>query len=111
LRWLQISFRRSARECRAAAGRRVSVKFWPVVDPRDEVRQTIAVFRASAAAAIRAVADEVEIHAANGYVLHDIFAPNADERTDQYGGSIENRTRFALEETAAVADGSDRTGI
>jgi len=79
----------------------------------DEVRQTVADFRAAAAAAIRAGADGVEIHAANGYLLHQFFAPNANERTDEYGGQIENRARFALEVAAAVADeiGGDRTGI
>lgn len=79
----------------------------------DEVLATVDDFRTAAAAAIRAGADGVEIHAANGYILHQFLSPNANERTDQYGGSIENRTRFTLEVAAAVAReiGADRTGI
>jgi 2,4-dienoyl-CoA reductase-like NADH-dependent reductase (Old Yellow Enzyme family) len=55
----------------------------------------------------------VEIHGANGYLLQQFFAPNAHERTDEYGGSIENRARFALEAARAVAEeiGAERTGI
>lgn len=79
----------------------------------EEVRATVQDFRAAAAAAIRAGADGVEIHAANGYLINQFFAPNANERTDEYGGSIPNRVRFALEVAAAVADeiGPERTGI
>jgi 2,4-dienoyl-CoA reductase-like NADH-dependent reductase (Old Yellow Enzyme family) len=79
----------------------------------EEVRLTVRDFRAAAAAAVRAGADGVEIHAANGYLLHQFLSPNANERVDDFGGSVENRSRLALEVAAAVADeiGADRTGI
>ncbi|MCC3280454.1 MULTISPECIES: alkene reductase [unclassified Arthrobacter] len=78
-----------------------------------EIQSTVQDFRTAAAAAIRAGADGVEIHAANGYLLHQFFAPNANERTDEYGGSVENRARFALEVATAVVEeiGAERTGI
>lgn len=79
----------------------------------EEIHQTIADFRHAARAAIEAGADGVEIHGANGYLLQQFFAPNANTRTDQYGGSIENRARFAIEVAAAIAEeiGADRTAI
>lgn len=79
----------------------------------EEIAATVQDFRAAASAAIRAGADGVEIHGANGYLIHQFFAPNANQREDRYGGSIENRARFALEVAAAVADeiGAERTGI
>lgn len=80
---------------------------------RDEIKLTIEGFRHAARSAIEAGADGVEVHGANGYLLQQFFAPNANIRTDEYGGSIENRARFALEVTAAVIDeiGADRTGF
>lgn len=79
----------------------------------DDIRQTVADFRHAARAAIEAGADGVEIHGANGYLIQQFFAPNANTRTDQYGGSIENRTRFAIEVAKAIAEeiGADRTAI
>ncbi len=78
-----------------------------------EVKQTVKDFVAAAKRAIEAGADGVEIHGANGYLVQQFFAPNANVRTDEYGGSIENRTRFAIEVTKAVAAaiGADRTGF
>ena len=79
----------------------------------DEVAQTVREFRHAAASAMKAGADGVEIHGANGYIVHQFLSDNANQRTDQYGGSIENRIRFAIEVAAAVADeiGPGRTGI
>ena len=78
-----------------------------------EVRQTVQDFAHAARRAIEAGADGVEIHGANGYLIQQFIAPNANTRTDEYGGSIENRARFAIEVTTAVAAeiGADRTGI
>jgi len=78
-----------------------------------EVQAKVADFRLAARRAIDAGADGVEIHGANGYLVHQFFAPNANTRSDQYGGDIANRVRFALEVAAAVADeiGADRTAI
>jgi len=79
----------------------------------DEVRQTVADFRLAARRAIEAGADGVEIHGANGYLVHQFLAPSANTRTDEYGGSIANRARFAIEVAAAIAAeiGADRTAV
>ncbi|MET1113333.1 MAG: alkene reductase [Comamonas sp.] len=57
--------------------------------------------------------DGVEIHGANGYLLDQFLKTGANQRTDDYGGSMENRARLLLEVARAVADaiGGDRTGI
>lgn len=89
----------------------------PIPEPRalttDEIGQTVDDFRQAARRAIEAGADGVEIHGANGYLVQQFFAPNANARTDDYGGGIENRARFAIEVARAVAGeiGADRTGI
>jgi len=79
----------------------------------EEIASTVADFRYAARRAIEAGADGVEIHGANAYLIHQFLAPSANQRTDEYGGSIENRARFALEVTAAIADeiGADKTAI
>jgi N-ethylmaleimide reductase len=79
----------------------------------EEIRQTIADFRHAARSAIEAGADGVEIHGANGYLIHQFLAPSANMRTDQYGGSIKNRARFAIDVARAIAEeiGAERTAI
>jgi N-ethylmaleimide reductase len=79
----------------------------------EEVAATVDDFRRAAAAAIAAGADGVEIHGANGYLVHQFLATNTNQRTDRYGGSLDNRIRFAVEVATAVADeiGAGRTGI
>ncbi|KAI1129949.1 NADH:flavin oxidoreductase/NADH oxidase [Nemania abortiva] len=70
-----------------------------------------------AAAAKRAVEvagfDGVEIHGANGYLLEQFLHDNINQRTDEYGGSLENRYRFLLEVVSAVTEaiGAERTGL
>jgi len=78
-----------------------------------EIAQTVQDFRHAARLAIEAGADGVEIHGANAYLVQQFFAPSANQRTDAYGGSIENRARFALEVARAIVDeiGADRTAI
>lgn len=63
--------------------------------------------------AIAADFDGVEIHAANGYLLDQFLRDGSNKRTDQYGGSFENRTRLLLEVTEAVVNviGADKTGL
>ena len=63
--------------------------------------------------AIEAGFDGVELHAANGYLLEQFLSPHTNQRTDNYGGGIENRARFVLEVVKEVADaiGSDKTAI
>ena len=70
-------------------------------------------FRHAAANAIAAGFDGVEIHGANGYLLDQFAKDGANQRTDAYGGSIENRARLMLEVAAAVVGeiGAKRTGI
>lgn len=79
----------------------------------EDIRTTIDDFRRAAAAAIQAGADGVEIHGANGYLLQQFMAENANDRKDLYGGPVENRARFAIEVAEAVAHeiGSERTGF
>lgn len=78
-----------------------------------EIAGTVRDFRLAAAAAIAAGADGVEIHGANGYLLQQFLSSNANRRTDQYGGSVENRIRFSVEVASAVAEeiGPGRTGM
>lgn len=89
----------------------------PFVTPRaletDEIPGIVEDYRRAAANALEAGFDGVEIHAANGYLLDQFLQDNTNHRTDQYGGAIENRTRFLLEVVTAVTDvwGSDRVGV
>ena len=66
------------------------------------IRTTIQAFRQAAGRADAAGFDYVEIHAAHGYLVHEFLSPLANQRTDQYGGSFENRTRMAVEVVDAV---------
>jgi N-ethylmaleimide reductase len=70
-------------------------------------------FRQAVANAREAGFDLVELHAAHGYLLHQFLSPSANQRTDQYGGSVENRARLVLEVVDAVCNewGADRIGI
>ncbi|PZE27331.1 MULTISPECIES: alkene reductase [unclassified Curtobacterium] len=79
----------------------------------DEVHEVVEQFVAAARNAIRAGFDGVEVHGANGYLVHQFLSPASNERTDEYGGTPENRARLAVEVTAAVAAavGAGRTGI
>jgi N-ethylmaleimide reductase len=78
-----------------------------------EIRQTIADFAAAARNAIEAGFDGVEIHGANGYLLHQFLSTNANRRTDDWGGTAEGRIRFVVEVARAVADavGPERVGL
>ncbi|MFD3445114.1 alkene reductase [Microbacteriaceae bacterium 4G12] len=64
-------------------------------------------------AVVEAGLDGVEVHGANGYLLHEFLSPVSNQREDQYGGSPENRARFVVEVTRAVAEavGAGRVGI
>ncbi|WP_151448879.1 alkene reductase [Lacisediminimonas profundi] len=79
----------------------------------DEIAGIVDEFRRAAANAIRAGFDGVEIHGANGYLIDQFLRDGANQRADRYGGSVENRCRFALEVVDAVVAeiGAGRVGI
>ena len=79
----------------------------------DEIKSTVADYARGAQRAIDAGFDGVQIHGANGYLIDQFLKDNSNHRTDQYGGSIENRARFLLEVVEAVAKtiGAGRTGL
>jgi len=62
-----------------------------------EIDEVVNEFAIAASNAVKAGFDGVEIHASNGYLLHQFFAPCSNTRTDKYGGSMENRTRIMFE--------------
>lgn len=78
-----------------------------------EIPEVVEQFAQAARNAIAAGLDGVEVHGANGYLVHEFLSPVSNIRDDRYGGSPENRARFAIEVTRAVAEavGADRTGI
>lgn len=79
----------------------------------DDIDRFVDHFRQGALNALKAGFDGVEIHGANGYLIDQFLQPCTNHRTDQYGGSIENRLRFPLRVLNAVSEavGADRTGI
>jgi NADPH2 dehydrogenase len=80
----------------------------------DEIQQYIKDYAQAAKNAVeRAGFDGVELHGANGYLIDQFIQTTVNSRTDQWGGSVENRSRFALEATKAVIEavGADRTAI
>lgn len=95
----------------------VGGSFTDVSEPRalrlDEIPGIIEGYRKGAANAIAAGFDGVEIHGANGYLLDQFLRDGINQRTDAYGGSIENRARLLLEVADAIAReiGAERTGI
>lgn len=102
---------------RAEAKTFVNNSFADVSTPRalelSELPGILDDYRRAAANAVRAGFDGVEIHAANGYLIEQFLKDGANTRTDAYGGSIPNRTRFLLEVTDAVIAeiGAERTGL
>ncbi|KAK3020794.1 hypothetical protein RJ639_047750 [Escallonia herrerae] len=79
----------------------------------DEVPQVVNDFKVAARHAMEAGFDGVEIHGAHGYLVDQFMKDQINDRTDQYGGSMENRCRFALEIVEAISNeiGADRVGI
>ena len=70
----------------------------------EEIRATVAAFRAAAGHALAAGFDAVEVHGAHGYLLHNFCSPLSNRRTDEYGGSFDNRVRLPLEVARAVRE-------
>ncbi|HEX7532133.1 MAG TPA: alkene reductase [Methyloceanibacter sp.] len=91
--------------------------FEPIPTPRaletDEVLAIVAQYAQGARNALAAGFDGVEVHAANGYLIDQFLQDRTNKRTDRYGGSVENRSRFLLGAVDAVtaAVGADRTGV
>ncbi|MET0434165.1 MAG: alkene reductase [Cellulomonas sp.] len=79
----------------------------------EEIAEVVRGFVAGARRAVDAGLDAVEVHGANGYLIHQFLSPASNLRTDGYGGTPEGRARLAIEVVAAVAAeiGADRTGI
>lgn len=89
----------------------------PYVVPRaletEEIPEIVEQYRQGAKNALKAGFDGVEIHSANGYLLDQFLHDGSNQRSDRYGGSIENRARLLMEVTEAVTGvwGSDKVGI
>lgn len=79
----------------------------------DDIAQTLDDLATAARNAIAAGFDGVEVHGANGYLIHQFLADGSNQRTDEYGGDAANRARFGVEAVDAVADtiGADRTAL
>lgn len=91
--------------------------FVDVSEPRalglEEIDGLVEDFRHATRCAMEAGFDGVEVHAANGYLIDQFLRDGANQRSDAYGGSIENRTRLLFEVVQAVAEviGAERTGV
>ena len=91
--------------------------FVDVVEPREmtknDIKTVIEQYRQAALNAVEAGFDGIELHAANGYLINQFIDSEANNRTDEYGGSVENRLRFLGEVVAAMvqAIGPERVGV
>ncbi len=85
----------------------------PAAMTEDEIAATIAEYAQAARNAIDAGFDGVELHAANGYLIDQFLNTASNQRDDQWGGSVENRIRFAVEvaKASAAAIGAERIGM
>ncbi|GGZ35502.1 NADH:flavin oxidoreductase/NADH oxidase [Streptomyces poonensis] len=68
----------------------------------EQIRETVALFADAARRALAAGFEVAEIHGAHGYLINEFLSPHSNQRDDEYGGSYENRVRFALEVVDAV---------
>lgn len=91
--------------------------FVDVVEPREmtkeDIKEVVEQYRQAALNAIEAGFDGIELHAANGYLINQFIDSEANNRTDEYGGSTENRLRFLGEVVEAMVEaiGADRVGV
>lgn len=79
----------------------------------EELEATKAEYVRAARNAVEAGFDGIELHGANGYLLEQFLSPYSNQRTDQYGGNIENRARFVLQVAQEISDviGKEKTAI
>ena len=79
----------------------------------EEIESTKAEYVRAARNAVVAGFDGIELHGANGYLLEQFLSPHSNQRTDHYGGTLENRARFVLEVAGEISDaiGSEKTAI
>lgn len=79
----------------------------------EEIASTIQEYVQAAQNAVDAGFDGIELHGANGYLLEQFLNPGVNQRTDNYGGSVENRARFVIEVAKAVTEkiGKDKVGV
>jgi len=91
--------------------------FVDVVTPRemthDDIKQVKAEFKQAALNAVKAGFDGIELHAANGYLINQFIDSQANNRTDEYGGSLANRLRFLDEVITVMSEviGSEKVGV
>lgn len=91
--------------------------FVDVVEPREmtkeDIKNVVEEYRQAALNAIEAGFDGIELHGANGYLVNQFIDSEANNRTDEYGGSVENRLRFLGEVVTAMSSaiGADRVGV
>ena len=114
-----IQLAHAGRKASTWNGKQISLEEgWPTVAPSpipymegeriphelsvEEINDLVQKFKEAAQRAVNAGFDVIEIHAAHGYLLHQFLSPLSNFRTDEYGGSFENRTRFLLEVVDAV---------
>jgi len=85
----------------------------PLAMTEADIKTAIEEFTQAAKNAMAAGFDGIELHGANGYLLEQFIRPNSNQRTDRYGGPIENRVRFVLEvvDATIAAIGKDKVGI
>jgi N-ethylmaleimide reductase len=79
----------------------------------DDIRAVVSEFGAASARAIEAGFDGIELHCSTGYIMEQFLNPSSNQRSDEYGGSVENRSRFVVELLRSCSDaiGADRVGI
>ena len=91
--------------------------FVETIEPRamtkDDIKNVVAEYRQAAQNAIKAGFDGIELHGANGYLVNQFIDSQSNARTDEYGGSLENRLRFLDEVVEAMVDaiGAKRIGV
>jgi N-ethylmaleimide reductase len=122
-RFSHVSLQPNGRPPVSSTARRADTKtflgagFVPVSTPRalrlDEIPAVVSSYRDAARRALEAGFDGVEVHGANGYLIDQFLRDSVNDRTDRYGGPIENRVRLLLEVMQAVTDaiGGGRTGL